>query len=119
MSLPSASVLENARFNSLVVVPNAVQGIFRRRRTAVAAATRADVDRWAVGLLRGMRRSYDGGPVWVRVIRDPALLVLSRPDVKRVLEGAPAPFAADPPAKKKGMNTTASFLKNIEYLHSF
>ena len=102
--LPSASLFENARFNALVVVPNALQGLFRRRRAAVAAATRADVDRWAVGLLTRMRRGYDGGPVWVRVITDPALLVLSRPDVKRVLAGSPDPFAADPPAKKKGMS---------------
>jgi hypothetical protein len=55
--LPSASVVENARFNALVIVPNAVQGIFRRRSAAVRAATKAGVDRWAVGLLSGMRRS--------------------------------------------------------------
>ena len=86
------------------MVPNAVQGIFRRRRAAVAAATRADVDRWAIGLLAGMRRSYEGGPVWVRVIRDRALLLLSREDVAHVLAGAPEPYAADPPAKRKGMS---------------
>jgi len=76
--LHSASLLENVRFNSLVVVPNALHGIFRRRRTAVAIATRANVDGWAVGLLSGMRRSHDGGPVWVRVVKDPALLLLER-----------------------------------------
>jgi cytochrome P450 len=102
--LPSASLLENARFNALVVVPNALQGIFRRRRAAVAAATKAGVDRHAVALLRGMRRSYDGRPVWVRVISDPALLLLSREDVMRALEGSPDPFAADPEAKRKGMS---------------
>ena len=37
--IESASLLENARFNALVIVPNAVQGIFRRRPAAVAAAT--------------------------------------------------------------------------------
>jgi cytochrome P450 len=104
LSIPSASLLENARFNALVVIPNALQGIFRRRPPAVRAASAADVDRWAVGLLSGMRRSYQGGPVWVRVIRDPALLVLSERDVRRVLEGSPRPFASDPEAKKKGMS---------------
>jgi cytochrome P450 len=102
--LPSASLLENARFNALVVVPNAVQGIFRRRPAAVRAATGADVDRWAVGLLSGMRRSYSGGPVWVRVVRDRALLVLAPDDVRRVLGGSPRPFASDPEAKRKGMS---------------
>jgi cytochrome P450 len=103
LSIPSASLLENARLNALVVVPNAVQGIFRRRAPAVRAATAADVDRWAVGLLNGMRRSHEGGPVWVRVITDRALLVLSSDDVRRVLEGSPEPFASDPETKRKGM----------------
>jgi hypothetical protein len=104
LTIPSASLLENARFNALVVLPNAIQGIFRRRPTAVRAATRAGVDRWAGGLLSGMRRSYSGGPVWVRVMTDRALLVLTPEDVRRVLEGAPSPFAADPEAKRKGMS---------------
>jgi cytochrome P450 len=101
--LPSASLVENARFNALVIVPNAVQGIFRKRRGPVAAATRAGVDRWAVGLLRGMRESHGRGPVWIRVIRDRALLVLSADDVRRVLAGSPQPFASDPESKRKGM----------------
>jgi cytochrome P450 len=101
--LPSASLLENARFNALVIVPNAVQGIFRRRRQAVAAATRANVDGRAVGLLGGMKRGHGGGPVWVRVVRDPALLLLTPADVHRALEGSPDPFASDPPAKRDGM----------------
>ncbi|MGH2950903.1 MAG: cytochrome P450 [Solirubrobacterales bacterium] len=103
MTIPSASLLENARFNALVIVPNAVQGIFRRRRTAVAAATRLNVDGHARGLLAGMARSYGGGPVWVRVVRDPALLLLSPTDAHRALAGSPAPFASDPEPKRKGM----------------
>ena len=101
--LPSASLIENARFNALVVVPNALQGLFKRRRTAVAAATRADVDGWAVGLLSGMRRGHSGGPVWVRVARERALLLLSPADVHRALEGSPDPFASDPSAKRDGI----------------
>jgi cytochrome P450 len=101
--LPSASLIENARFNALVIVPNAIQGLFRRRRAPVAAATKANVDGWAVGLLRGMSHSYWGGPVWVRVIRDRALLLLSPTDAHRALQGSPEPFAADPEAKRKGM----------------
>ncbi len=101
--LPSASLLENARFNSLVIVPNALQGVFRRRRKAVAAATLANVDGQAVGLIRGMRRGHSGGPVRVRVIREPALLLLAPADVHRALQGSPDPFAADPPPKRDGM----------------
>jgi cytochrome P450 len=101
--LPSASLIENARFNALVIVPNALQGVFRRRRQAVAAATAANVDGRAVGLLTGMSRSHGGGPVWVRVVRDPALLLLTPADVHRALRGSPDPFASDPPAKRDGM----------------
>jgi cytochrome P450 len=101
--LPSASLLENARLNSLVFVPNALQGVFRRRRTAVGVATRANVDGHAVGLLRGMNRGHHGGPVWVRVVRDPALLLLAPADVHRALAGSPEPFASDPKPKRDGM----------------
>ena len=102
--LPGASATENARLNALVVIPNALQGIFRRRRRAVAIATRADVDRWAVGLLEGMCRNYGGKPVWVRLVTDPALLLFSVDDIRTVLEGSPDPFAPDPEAKRKGMS---------------
>ncbi len=104
MSAPSgASLFENARFNALVIVPNGLQGVFRRRRSAVGVATAANVDGQAIGLLAGMRRGHNGGPVWVRVIRDKALLLLSPADVHRALEGSPDPFASDPKPKKDGM----------------
>ncbi len=101
-SLPRASLRENAQLNALVVVPNALQGLFRRRRAAVRAATAADVDRWGIRLLRGMRRAY-GSPVWVRMVTSPALLLLEEGDVRKALEGSPDPFASDPEAKRKGM----------------
>jgi cytochrome P450 len=103
VSLPSASIVENARLNSTVIVPNALQGLFRRRRAAVRAATAADVDGWAVGLLSGMRNKHSGGPVWIRVMTDRALLLLTPADVHRALEGSPDPFAPDPDGKRKGM----------------
>jgi len=101
--LPSASLLENAQFNRLVVVPNALQGIFRRRSGPVAVATKLDVDGAAVRFLAGMRNRHGGGPVWIRLMTDRALLLLSVEDVRRVLEGSPDPFAPDPPAKRTGM----------------
>ena len=39
----------------------------------------------------------------MRVGTDRMLLVLATGDVRRVLEGSPSPFAADPEAKRKGM----------------
>jgi len=101
--LPSASFLENVRFNQAVVVPNALQGIFKRRRKAVGVATRVGVDGQAAGLLRDLRSAHGSGPLWVRVVKDPALLLLDVADVQRALEGSPNPFASDPEAKRKGM----------------
>jgi cytochrome P450 len=100
---PSASLLDNVRFNQAVVVPNALQGLFKRRPRAVAAATAVDIDGQAIGLLRGLKRRHDGRPVWVRVVRDRALLLLGVDDIRRVLEGSPDPFASDPEAKRKGI----------------
>ena len=100
---PQANLLENAQFNSLVVIPNAVQGLFRRRSKAVAAATLAGIDGKAVHFLAGLSRKYDGRPVWVRMALDEALLILDPDDVGRVLNGSPDQYAADPDAKRKGM----------------
>ncbi|MGI8726234.1 MAG: cytochrome P450 [Solirubrobacterales bacterium] len=101
--LPSASILENAQFNALVVVPNALQGIFKRRERAVGIATAAGVDRRAVSFLGSLRRKHAGSPVWVRVGLNPAILVFRERDIKRVLGGSPDPFAPDPEAKRDGM----------------
>jgi cytochrome P450 len=101
--LPSASLAESVQFNQTVIVPNAIQGLFRRRPRAVGVATRLDVDGRAVRLMQGMRRSHGPGPVWVRVMTDRALVMLEVDDVRRVLEGSPHPFAPDPEAKRKGM----------------
>ena len=100
----SASLIENVRFNQAVIVPNALQGLFKRRRRAVDAATRINVDGQAIGLLQGLRRSHGSRPLWVRVVRDRGLLLLDVKDVRRALEGSPHPFASDPEAKRKGMS---------------
>jgi cytochrome P450 len=102
--LPSASLVEGVRFTLQAMVPNVVQGLFRRRPRAVGVATKLNVDRHAVGLIGGIRRSHGPGPVWVRVGTDQMLLALSTGDVRRVLEGSPDPFAPDPDAKRRGMS---------------
>lgn len=102
--LPEASLCESLGFTALVILPNVVQGLFRRRPRAVLAATKLDVDRWAVTLIDGIRRAHDRGPVWVRALQERALLVVTSADVARVLEASPHPFAADPQVKRRGMS---------------
>jgi hypothetical protein len=100
---PHASVLQGLRFTAQVAVPNVIQGLFRRRQTAAAVADRTRVDPLARGFMEGMRRSYGDGPVWVRVAKDEALLLIGEGPIRHVLEQSPDPFAADPEPKGSGM----------------
>jgi cytochrome P450 len=102
--LPSASLREGIAFTLRVMLPNLIQGLFRRRPRAVAAATRLDADRRAASTVAGIRANHGEGPVWVRAGGDRMLLALATGDVRRVLEGSPDPFAPDPDAKRRGMS---------------
>ena len=102
--IPSASLLEGVRFTLVGVLPNVLQGLFRRRPRIVALARWLDVDRRAVGALAALRRRHGEGALWIRTLAGRVLLLLSVDDVRSVLEGAPEPFAADPEAKRRGMS---------------
>jgi cytochrome P450 len=101
---PHASIVEGLRFTAQVAIPNVIQGLFRRRRKAVAVATRTGADGLAVSFMAGLKRSYGDGPVWIRVAKDEALLLLGSEPIRRTLDGSPDPFAADPEPKKSGMS---------------
>jgi cytochrome P450 len=100
---PHASIVEGIRFTAQVAVPNVIQGLFRRRRTAAAIASRTGADGLAYGFMSGLRRTYGDGPLWIRVAKDEALLVLGADQIRFALSGSPDPFAADPEPKKSGM----------------
>jgi cytochrome P450 len=104
MDFPHASIVEGVRFTAQVAVPNVLQGLFRRRRTAVALATRTGADSLAHGFIAGLKRSYGNGPLWIRVAKDEALLLFGEDAIRKVLERSPDPFAADPEPKKSGMS---------------
>src|SRR5438270_6564029 len=93
---PHASIVEGLRFTAQVAVPNVIQGLFRRRRIATAAADKTGAEGFAVGFMRGLKRSYGEGPLWIRVAKDEALLLLGRDAIRHALERSPEPFAADP-----------------------
>ncbi len=100
---PHASTVDGLRFTAQVVLPNVIQGLFRRRRALTAAANMARADGATIALLAGLRRSYGNGPLWIRVGTDQALLVIGRRAIRHVLESSPDPFAADPDPKRSGM----------------
>src|SRR5947209_6778368 len=100
---PHASIVEGLRFTAQVAVPNVIQGLFRRRKTAAAIADKTGAEGFAVGFMRGLTRSYGEGPLWIRVATDEALLALGERAIRHVLEGSPDPFAADPEPKRSAM----------------
>ena len=87
--------------------PERRPGHLRRRRQAVRAATAANVDGHAVGLLEGMNRSYEAQPVWVKVARDDAVLLLDPKDTARLLEESPDPFASTPTPSATAWSTSS------------
>ena len=100
---PHASLLEGVRFTAQVAVPNVIQGLFRRRRKAVALAQKTGSDDLAAGFMASLKRSYGAGPVWIRVAKDEALLLLGRKAIRHALEQSPEAFAADPEPKRSAM----------------
>ena len=102
--LKSASLAQSIRFTLAAMVPNLVQGLFRRRAKAVRAATRLNVDGRAIAAIGSIRRAHGPGPVWVKAGGERMLLLTRTDDIRRALEGSPEPFAPDPDAKRRGMS---------------
>src|SRR5581483_2557306 len=100
---PHASIVEGLRFTAQVAVPNVIQGLFRRRRTATQAAVKTGADGFAVSFVAGLKRSYGDGPLWIRVGTGEVILALGRDAIQHALKHAPAPFAADAEPKKSAM----------------
>ncbi len=88
--LPGLPAAGNLLFNLDVALPVVLQGRYARRPAMVARIAR-------------LRREYGPGPVWVRELGEPALLILSPTDLRRVLEDSAREFAGDPIDKKRGM----------------
>jgi len=82
-----------------------IQGLFRRRRTAVAAATKAGADGLAVSFIGGLLRSYGEGPLWIRVAKDEALLLLGRDAIRHGLEGVARSLRRRPGAQEERNGT--------------
>ena len=68
--LPSASLVEGLRFTLQVMMPNLVQGLFRRRPRAVAAAARLNTDGGAIGAIEGITKEPEVGDTYTgRVVK--------------------------------------------------
>jgi cytochrome P450 len=100
----SATPRESLAFTLRVMLPNLLQGLFRRRPRAVAAATRLGADRRAIRTIERIRRRHGQGPVSLKAGGERMVLALATEDVRAVLEGSPEPYAPDPDAKRRGVS---------------
>ena len=73
------SSLEGIRFTAQVAVPERDPGaVPAPARQRGRGRDRTGADGLAVGFMSGLRRSYGDGPLWIRVAKDEALLLLGR-----------------------------------------
>jgi cytochrome P450 len=76
-----------------VLGPTLAKGVIIRRPGVLRVADRLDADHRAVQRMQALRATYGPGPVQLNVPGRTMALVLDPDDVKRVLAGAPEPFA--------------------------
>jgi cytochrome P450 len=88
------SAYESAATVAEVLVPLLARGVIARRPAVVGLLERVAADRRAVARLQVIRARHGGGPAVLRIPGRQIALVLSPPDVWRVLDETPEPFAA-------------------------
>ena len=89
-----------------VLGPTIAKGVIIRRPGVLRVADRLDADQRAVARMQALRDTYGPGPVRLNVPGRTLALVLDPDDVKRVLAGAPEPFA---PASTEKRSALAHF----------
>lgn len=102
-SISTASLRENLRFNLGYVLPNLLQGAFRRRPFWVGLMARLQGGPLSAGLGSRLREKYGTKGIYVRFLTQRALLLLDPEETRRVLDRSPFVFA-DPPGKRRGMS---------------
>ncbi|MBO0609021.1 cytochrome P450 [Myceligenerans salitolerans] len=83
---------ERLRVAASVLLPLVAQGAIIRRPRATAWAERHQTDRRARAVLAGLRDRYGDAPLVLPVGRRRLVVVTQPRDVRRLLEGTPAPF---------------------------
>ncbi|GHF37962.1 cytochrome P450 [Streptomyces mashuensis] len=101
-ALPAASRGENLRFRLGYLLPQYLRAALRTRPYAARLVDRLDPDRRGLEQMRELRARHGSGPVLVRGLLGPALLVLDAQDARKVLDGPVALYAVDTREKTAG-----------------
>ncbi|MFC4001792.1 cytochrome P450 [Prauserella oleivorans] len=99
-----ATVADTVRVAAGVVLPTLAGGVIKRRPRVLAMAERLQLDRSAIGVLRGLHARYGAGPLVLRVPKRSFAIVLDPGDVERVLDHTPAPFHPATYEKRAALN---------------
>ena len=101
-TLPRLSLLDTLAFNLGYVVPIGLQGTFTRNPFWIGLVTRFHPDPAGVRFVQRLRKRYRSDTLATRFVTAPAVLVLGRDEVRRVLDNSPTIYA-DGQQKRDGM----------------
>ena len=105
--LPSASLLENARFALTYAVPSLLRGALIPMPFWTELATRLNTGQWAVATVERLSDRHGGRSLLLRSVLGETLLILAPEDVRRVLDSPVAEFALDAREKVRALGPFA------------
>ncbi len=93
MPIARASFADSLGAVTGVMAPTIAKGVLIRRPKVVALSQMLALDGRAVRRMQKLRRKYGAGPLMLRAPGRARAILLEGSDVRRVIEGAPEPFA--------------------------
>ncbi|HEY3684934.1 MAG TPA: cytochrome P450 [Streptosporangiaceae bacterium] len=106
-TIPHATASESLRFALWHTIPALLRGTFTANPRLTRLAARLDTDRRAAAVVDRMRTRYGGRSVWITGPGGRVLLVLSRGDMRRVLDAPDRIFSTATRARRRGLGLVA------------
>jgi cytochrome P450 len=101
--LPSASLLERARFALTYALPSLIRGTLIPQPFWTELATRLNTAKWAVATVERLADRHGGRSLRLRGVTGETLLILTTEDVHRVLDAPVEEFALDVREKQRAL----------------
>ena len=105
--LPTASLLENARFALTYAFPSLLRGALIPQTFWTELATRLNTGQWAVATVERLSERHDGRSLLLRSVLGQTVLVLTTEDVRRVLDAPVEVFSLDAREKVRALEPFA------------
>jgi cytochrome P450 len=103
-TIPTVSIADSVAFNLCQIVPYYLRGIFTKNEFWISFWNKVHPDPLAVNFIRRLRQKYKSDYFYIYLLKTKSLVVLDFDGIARVLDHSPAPYAADPDLKHKGMS---------------